>query len=133
MKKPEEKKERYRRYGAKFKERAVERMRGGENISALSRELGVRRNQLYRWQEAKQAGRSFRERGRPTQSPAVGLSATGERQIADLHRLVGQLTEENRFFKGALRRIEELRQRNNEAGGKGSASKSGSPAHRKAN
>ena len=133
MKQPEEKKKRYRRYDTKFKERAVQRMMAGESISALSRELDVRRNQLYRWQEAKRAGRQLRDRGRPQQKRVSGSPAAGERQIAELHQLVGQLTEENRFFQGALRRIEEIRQRSKEAGVKGSASKSGSRAPRKAN
>ena len=39
----------YRRYPIAMKQQAVERMKLGENISALARELGVDRINLYRW------------------------------------------------------------------------------------
>jgi len=34
-----------------FKLAAVSRMEAGENVSSLARELGVRRNQLYKWRD----------------------------------------------------------------------------------
>ena len=37
------------RYPAAFRQKAVERMKGCENIVALSEELGVSRRLLYRW------------------------------------------------------------------------------------
>ena len=37
------------RYSKEFQERAVRRMKLGDNISELSRELGVHRTCLYRW------------------------------------------------------------------------------------
>ena len=36
-------------FSAEFKLQAVERLRQSDNASALARELGVRRNQLYKW------------------------------------------------------------------------------------
>ena len=40
-----------RRYTKEFREFAVERLRGCENIVALARELQVSRRQLYRWRD----------------------------------------------------------------------------------
>lgn len=37
------------RYSKEFQERAVRRMKLGDNVSQLSRELGVHRTCLYRW------------------------------------------------------------------------------------
>jgi transposase-like protein len=39
----------YRRHPIGLKQQAVERMNLGENVSALARELGVDRINLYRW------------------------------------------------------------------------------------
>jgi transposase-like protein len=40
-----------RRYTKEFREFAVERLRGCENIVALAKELHVSRRQLYRWRD----------------------------------------------------------------------------------
>jgi len=40
-----------RRYSEHFRQVAVERLRGCENIVALQKELGVSRRQLYRWRD----------------------------------------------------------------------------------
>lgn len=101
-----------------FKQEAVKRMQAGESPSALARELKLRRKLLYEWRNAVESGRPLRGRrgrppGKPTaESPAEDATA----RISELEQLVGQLTLENRFFKGALRRIKELRQQNTEAG-----------------
>ena len=100
-----------------FKREAVRRMQAGESPSGLSRELDVRRKLLYEWRNAVEAGRPLRSRGRPPGKPAAE-SPPGDAlaRIGELEQLVGQLTLENRFFKGALRRIKELRRQNTEAG-----------------
>ena len=38
-----------RSFGREFKLRAVQRIEAGENVSALARELMVKREVLYRW------------------------------------------------------------------------------------
>ena len=38
-----------KRYSKEFQERAVRRMKLGENVSQLSRDLGVHRTCLYAW------------------------------------------------------------------------------------
>lgn len=95
-----------------FKLRAVERMRAGENVSALASELRVRRKLLYEWKQLVEQGRPLRSMGRPARVPADPKTGDpgGAERIRELELLVGRLTLENRFFKGALQSIEELRQ-----------------------
>lgn len=103
-----------RTYSPEFKAQTVERMRAGEPVSALARELGVRRKFLYAWKHAIEEGRGFPGSGHPfaTVGPPGKLPAPaqdGSERIKELEALVGRLTVENRFFKGALQSIEELR------------------------
>jgi transposase-like protein len=108
-----------------FKATAVQRMQAGESPSALARELKVRRKLLYEWRDRVLAGRPLLARGRPPKQTDAGkpVDQTADR-VKELERLVGQLTLENRFFKGALQRIKELRQQNNESGAAASSRKS---------
>jgi transposase-like protein len=97
-------------HSVEFKEAAVSRMKAGENVSELARTLKVRRKLLYEWKAVLAKGQRLRARGRPKEAQSDKLEALKEgSRIEELERLVGQLTVENRFFKGALRRIEELR------------------------
>lgn len=109
-----------------FKKKAVERMQAGESPSALARELEVRRKLLYQWRNAVEAGRPLRNKPGPVPGTAAAESPPGDTQarIRELEQLVGQLSLENRFFKGALRRIKELRRLDAEAGAAGSSPKS---------
>ncbi len=101
-------------YKAEFKAAAVKRM---QNVSALARELKIQRQMLYEWCNAVLAGQPLRLRGRPKRSLEIDppFQQPVER-VQELERLIGQLTAENRFFKGALQRITELRQRSKETG-----------------
>jgi transposase-like protein len=112
-------------FSAKFKAEAVRRMQSGESPSALARSLQLRRKLLYEWRNAVLAGRPLRSAGRPKQRPDGGSGPeNAAARVKELEQLVGQLTLENRFFKGALRRIKELRQRNDGAGAAASWRKS---------
>jgi transposase len=96
---------------------AVERMRAGENVSALARELKVCRTILYRWideYEAKGEAAFRRNPGRPARgSPRAdwvrteetGDLAAAKQRIADLERKVGQQQVELDFFRQALRQV----------------------------
>src|SRR5690349_8302390 len=55
-------------FSREYKVAAVRRMLAGENVSALARELGVRRKYLYQWRERFRLGGAIalRSRGRPT-------------------------------------------------------------------
>ena len=108
-----------RTFSREFKQKALERIERGETIAALSVELGVRRQVIYKWREAFRDGAIPAPRGRP--SKAAGLArglaaeelgelAAGRRRIAELERKVGQQQLELDFFRQALRRIEASRQ-----------------------
>jgi hypothetical protein len=57
-----------------------------------------------------ETGRGFPGKGHPFQVAAGPVPAPdGAGRIKELEALVGRLTLENRFFKGALQSIEELR------------------------
>jgi transposase-like protein len=108
-----------------FKAAAVRRMQAGESPSALARELKVRRKLLYEWRDRVLAGQPLRARGRPRKESAAELSTDrAADRVKELEQLIGQLTLENRFFKGALQRIKELRQQNRESGAAASSHKS---------
>ena len=100
---------------------AVRRMLAGENVSALSRELKVRRTILYRWKHeyATKGKAAFRcNPGRPPRhSPAAervraettGDLAAARQRISDLERKIGQQQVELDFFRQALRQVREAR------------------------
>lgn len=106
-------------------------MEAGESVSALSRELGVKRELLYRWRAQYRSGGAerFRDRrGRPTASEAASMAssragageveglARARRRIAELERKVGQQQLDLDFFRAALRRFERLRQEDRRPG-----------------
>ena len=119
-----------RRFSREFKLAALRRMLAGENVSALARELGLRRKYLYQWRERFRAGgaEALRSRGRPTKAEAVAIRAHGapspwdktgpaveasppdaltkaQRRIAELERKVGQQQVDLDFFQRALRQV----------------------------
>lgn len=113
-----------RSFSRAFKLKVIERMDGGESPTALSRELGVARQVLYRWREACRSGgpEALRERrGRPTRAEAQAMAAArgpagkakdlaGARaRIAELERVVGQQQLDLDFFRQALRHVEASR------------------------
>src|ERR1700722_9329559 len=119
-------KRRPRAFSRAFKLAAVRRMLAGEDVSALSRELQVLRKDLYYWRAHFRAGgpEALRGRGRPRKVEVISekpkdtggdLEAARER-IAELERKIGQQQVELDFFRRALRRVGEARQRNAESG-----------------
>jgi transposase len=122
-----------RRFSREFKVAALARMAAGENVSALARELGVRRKYLYQWRERFRAGGviALRSRGRPTKAEVLAISAGPEalpetsprmpaaappdelskaqRRIAELERKIGQQQVDLDFFQRALRQVRETR------------------------
>jgi transposase-like protein len=113
-------------YAKEFKLAAVSRMLAGTNVTALARELGVKRKRLYAWCAAFRAGGpdGVRGPGRPRKtasdpprmaagppkaSAAVVDRAPAQRRIAELERKVGQQALELDFFRRALRQVEASR------------------------
>ena len=131
-----------RRFSREFKLAALARMEAGENVSALARELGIRRKYLYQWRERFRAGGpiALRTRGRPTLAEALAICsgeatalpvgsgtmpspappdelARAQRRIAELERKVGQQQVELDFFQQALRQVRQARQPSGVPGG----------------
>jgi transposase len=118
-------------FSREYKLAALRRMLAGENVSALARELGIRRKYLYQWRERFRAGGpiALRSRGRPTKAEVLAMQAgetasdvaaasppappdaltKAQRRIADLERKVGQQQVELDFFQRALRQVRETR------------------------
>src|SRR5207253_8072681 len=91
---------------------AIRRMEDAGNVSALADELGVRREQLYKWSRMHAAGgaEALVNAGRPRPSAQAREAADAQRRIAELERKVGEQALLIDFFKGALQRIEGSRQ-----------------------
>ena len=117
----------WRKYSPEFRQNALERLKTCTNVSALARELGVRRKWLYKWAQERE------DSGAVPQSEAVMPAKEAEKdnerlkkKLAEMERLAGQQAAELSFFKGALRRIKEVRQNRTNSGGTASTNKSGS-------
>jgi transposase-like protein len=120
-----------RRHERAFKVAALARMAAGENVSALSRELGVRRKLLYQWRDTVRRGgvEALRGVGRPPAGERVaatvarapvaapaGVAAPdaltrAQQQIAALERKIGQQALELDFFGQALQLMNEAGRR----------------------
>jgi len=97
----------------------IRRMLAGENVSALARELQVRREDLYVWRERFRAGGAAALRGRDRPPKVVATApaavavpddlASAQRRMAELERKIGQQQLELDFFQRALRQVSEPR------------------------
>jgi transposase-like protein len=108
------------RYPQAFRKMAVERLKGCDNIVALSAELGVHRRLLYKWRDQLEPiddGQAPPENGKERELRL---------QVTQLKRLVADKALEADFFKGALQKVEARRQSNKPAGETASTTKSGS-------
>lgn len=109
-------------YGAEIRDAALEQVQGGISAAEIARQLGVHRNTIQNWVQA------ARKRGSEL---APATEWTWQRKIEQLQVQVGALegtvgrqAMEIRFFKGALRRVEESRRQTNKPGGTASTPKS---------
>ena len=135
-------KEKSRRFSREFKLSALSRMDGGANVSALSRELNIRRKLLYEWRDAFRAGgkEALRGQGRPRKgvlvvgargagqaSPPRGSQelAAARRRIAELERKIGQQALEADFLGEALQLLEISRRPRARTGARASSASSG--------
>ena len=113
----------WRRHTVEFKGQVVERMKTCENIGALARELKLERRLLYTWK--------YQFEGRPEPRHAnLGISAEDRKEkqhrdeITTLKSALADKTLENDFFRSALLRVKEGRQRSTEAGASASTAPS---------
>lgn len=100
-----------RQFAREFKLMALGRLERAPNVEALARELGIRRELLYKWREKFVAGgdAALKTSGRPRPVAKSPEATPAQERIAELERKVGQQAFELDFFKGALRRIEASR------------------------
>jgi transposase-like protein len=117
------KKARWRRHTLEFKRQVVERMKTCPNIQELARELEIERKLLYTWR--------YQFEGRPEPRHAnLGVSAEDRKEkrhrdeIAKLKAALADKTLENDFFRSALLKIEEGRQRSTGTGASASTTSS---------
>src|SRR6266404_1668282 len=118
------KKRKWRRHSVEFKRQVVEQMKTCENVGALARELKLERKLLYTWK--------YQFEGRPEPRHAnLGVTAEERKdkqlrdEITKLKSALADQTLENRFFKNALLRIKEGRQRSIATGASASTAPSG--------
>ncbi len=95
-----------KRYSMAFRERAVRRMKLGDNVSKLARELGVDRTCLYMWKR-KLEKRRYRRAADLELDWRDHRIEELEAKIARLERIIGGQSSELDFFESALRRVDE--------------------------
>lgn len=84
-----------KQFTPEFKREAVQLLESGSRpASALARELGIRRNQLYKWQ------REFQTRGAGA-FPGSGARKERTTEVARLKRELARMTEERDILKKA--------------------------------
>jgi len=102
---------RYNSHGVK--QAAVERMRLGCNVSELAAELKVSRASLYDWMHQSEARRDSEG---TSVDAAQNRIRELEQRVSAQELLLGRQAMEISFFKAALRRNEESRQRKSGCG-----------------
>ena len=118
------KKAKWRRHTLDFKRQVVERMKTCQNIHNLARELKIERKLLYTWK--------YQFEGRPEPRHAnLGITAEERKdkqlreEITKLKTSLADKTLENEFFRSALLKVKEGRQRSTETGASASTTSSG--------
>jgi transposase-like protein len=86
-------------FTVEFRVAVAERILNGENVSALSNELKIKRSALYRWRDwYREQGISglSRRKGRPPRNPAIAVpqpsvhTAAADQRMAELERRLGR-------------------------------------------
>jgi transposase-like protein len=126
----EESRRKWDRWSAEFRQRALEQMKTCRNVKVLAKELGVARQLLYLWKQQAEGPKKASEPG-ATEDPRDRRIRELENKVGDLQGCIGQKTLELDFFAGALRRIEESRQRKGRSGATASTPKSAGGCNRK--
>ena len=124
----------YVRRSPEFKRAALRRMESCRNVSALARELEIRRMDLYKWRQAYQergeAGLQSRpeRKGKASGGVAAGPEVAPPRdlkqRVAELERLLGVKQLEVDFFKRTFEQVREAGSRRAASGDKTSTAAS---------
>jgi transposase len=86
-----------RRYSIEFKRQVVQEYQAGETLHGLAKRHGISRNLVRIWAAKAEAGEFDDDLA------AASILQEYEARIGALERLVGRLTLENEFLKGASR------------------------------
>jgi transposase len=90
-----------RQFTPAFKLQVVREIEAGKPVPVAAREYQLHPNLIYRWK------RTYREGGpNAFAAGAANAAPSGQAKIAELERLIGQLTIENNFLKNVLARLE---------------------------
>jgi len=100
------KREKQNRYSLEFRQMAVGRMKLGDNVSQLSRELAVDRTFLYHWKRKHDRQPNSRV-ALPEPDWRDKRVEEREAKISQLEGIIGGQWLELNFFESALRRVEE--------------------------
>jgi transposase len=85
----------YKRYSAEFKREAIRLLESGDKSATdVAIDLGIRRNQLYKWQ------RSLRKKGDKA-FPGSGSNPSQQSEVVRLKRELERVTEERDILKKA--------------------------------
>lgn len=112
-------KKRVGKFPRAFWQMAVERLKQCDNITELSKELGVHRRLLYTWRDKLDPAET------EDNPPGNSRESTLRKEVSRLKRVLADKTLEVDFFKGALQKVKARRQRSGSSGGKASTTKSG--------
>ena len=88
-----------RQFSKEFKLQVIRELEAGKSLVQASREHQVHPNMLRKWQQQVE---SYGEQA----FAGNGHRYTQEAKVAELERLIGQLTIENAFLKKVLARLE---------------------------
>jgi transposase len=88
-----------RQFSKEFKLQVIREIEAGKSLAHVSREHQVHPNVLRKWRQQLQSY------GEPAFA-GNGHHYTEEAKVAELERLIGQLTIENAFLKKVLARLE---------------------------
>ena len=102
----EESRQKWDRWPAEFRQRALERMKPCQNVKGLARELEVSRQLLCLWKQQAE-GRKKTTGASQTEDPVERGIRELEQEVEELKGVLGQKTLEVDFFADALRRVEE--------------------------
>ena len=126
----ERSKRKWTHFTAEFRRRALEQMKTSPSVKALAKELGVDRQLLYVWKQLAE-GRSKGSEASASEDARDLRIQELEKTVGELKGVIGQKTLELDFFAGALRRVEESRQRRGKSGATASTPKSAGGCNRK--
>lgn len=109
----------YRKFSEGYRRYAVGRLKDCANVSKLCRELGISRQILYGWRD-----RFEREQDRQSEA-SQATERQLRKEVSELKQSLAEKALQVDFFKGALQKVEALRQGNTVSGATASTSKSG--------